>query len=60
MKALQRSFTQSDEIGSSFVVVQAKNEKARTFYLKYGFTPLVDQPNTLFLPMAVIKQLGLT
>ena len=37
MKALQQSLVQSREIGSTFVVVHAKNERGREFYEKRGF-----------------------
>lgn len=60
MKALQKSLVHSREIGSTFVVVHAKNERAREFYEKRGFLRLVDQPNSLFLPMATIEELHLT
>jgi len=59
MKALQQSLAQSREIGSTFVVIHSKNERGRTFYEKRGFLRLVDQPNSLFLPMATIEQLDL-
>jgi hypothetical protein len=38
-------------------VVDAKDEKARNFYLSYGFVDLPDHPNRLFMLMQTIEQL---
>lgn len=38
------------------VLVDAIDEKAEAFYLKYGFTPFDEHPRTLFLPIATIKE----
>jgi GNAT superfamily N-acetyltransferase len=43
-------------IGAVLLLVDAKDEEARRFYLKYGFLPLPDRPLTLFLPIARVKQ----
>src|SRR4051812_49693194 len=40
--ALQRSEEKSREIGSVAVIVDAKDEKAATFYEKYGFRRFAD------------------
>lgn len=42
------------EIAWHSMVVDAKDEKARSFYSRYGFLPFVDQPMRLFLPRATI------
>jgi len=52
--ALQRSEEKSREIGSVAVIVDAKDEKAATFYEKYGFHRFADPPLRLFLMMATI------
>jgi GNAT superfamily N-acetyltransferase len=52
--ALLRSETKSREIGSVAVIVDAKDEKAASFYEKYGFRRFVDPPLRLFLTMATI------
>jgi predicted N-acetyltransferase YhbS len=52
--ALQRSEEKSREIGSVAVIVDAKDEKAATFYQKYGFRRFADPPLRLFLMMATI------
>jgi predicted GNAT family N-acyltransferase len=55
--ALKRALEASQEIGSAAVIVDAKNQKAKTFYLKYGFIELPDQPFRLFLPMGTVAKL---
>ncbi|WP_366849516.1 GNAT family N-acetyltransferase [Methylobacterium sp.] len=55
LDALRRSL--GNEIASMAVLVDAKDEAARRFYLHHDFTPLQDQPNRLFLPMASIAAL---
>lgn len=51
MDALQRCTSLSKEIGIIGVVVDAKHEKAKAFYLRYGFFELTDTPLTLFIPV---------
>lgn len=57
LDALRRSYQQSHEIAAMAVVVAAKDEPARAFYLKYRFIPLPDRPDRLFLPMKTIGAL---
>lgn len=59
MDALRRSAHIADQVGIRAVEVDAIDDSARRFYLKYGFTALLDDPNHLFLPMQVIRKLGL-
>jgi GNAT superfamily N-acetyltransferase len=54
MDSLQRSTTLAIEMGIFGVLVEAKHEKAKGFYQKYGFRELVTQPLTLFLPIKTI------
>ena len=42
------------------MVLDALNERARKFYLRYGFAELVDDPFHLFLPLETILELKLT
>jgi ribosomal protein S18 acetylase RimI-like enzyme len=42
--------TMRSEIATFAMVVDAKDERAVTFYRKYGFTPLLDVERRLFLP----------
>ncbi len=39
-------------VGVFALLVEAKDDNAKRFYIKYGFTELVDEPMTLFLPLA--------
>ena len=42
--------------GCYAVVVDAKDEKIKRFYSKYGFTELLDNPLRLYLPVATIDE----
>lgn len=55
--ALQRSLLHSAEIASWAVIVDAKDDAARRFYAKYGFTALPSTPRRLFMPMGTVAQL---
>ena len=57
MDALRRALAASREVASVAVVVDAKDDNAVSFYRRYGFIAFPDQPNKLFLPMAVVEQL---
>jgi GNAT superfamily N-acetyltransferase len=43
-------------VGAVALLVDAKNEEAKRFYLKYRFLELSDQPLNLFLPIASVKE----
>jgi len=55
--ALHRSLGQSAHIASVGVIVDAKDEQAATFYHRYGFIPILDAGQRLFLPMKTIQQM---
>lgn len=57
--ALRRAQHLASGLGIRAVEVDAIGEAARQFYLRFGFTSLEDDPNHLFLPMHVIRKLGL-
>ena len=57
--ALRRAEYLANKIGIRAVEVDAINEHAQTFYRRYGFLSLKDDPNHLFLPMNVIRKLQL-
>ena len=46
-------------VGIYAVVVEARDESARSFYLKYGFNELTDDRLHLYLPIKVIEKLNL-
>jgi GNAT superfamily N-acetyltransferase len=57
--ALERAFKASEQLGIYAVEVRALNDRARNFYLKYGFMPLLDDEFHLYLPMKTIRKLRL-
>ena len=57
MDALRRGRAASNLVASFAVVVDAKDEPATAFYLKYGFRALAETKGRLFLPMKTIGQL---
>jgi GNAT superfamily N-acetyltransferase len=57
MDALHRSLKLSEQIASTGVVVDAKDDAARAFYRKYGFIELPKVNKRLFLPMGTIEEL---
>ena len=57
MGALEKALFHSRNIASLAVVVDAIDEKARNFYLSYGFVVLPDHTNRLFMLIETIEQL---
>ena len=57
LDALKRALLNTREVASAVVVVDAKDERARKFYLRHDFIPLVSQPNRLFYPVKTIERL---
>jgi predicted GNAT family N-acyltransferase len=55
MECFRRAIVLSREIGVFAIVVDATNESAKDFYLKYGFIALHSQPMSLLIPLATIK-----
>lgn len=56
VNALSRIVTVSEEVGIYAVRVDAINEGAKQFYLKYEFIPFINEPLSLFLPLKTIRQ----
>jgi len=56
LDALQRSLDLSDNLGTHAVEVDALDDSAVAFYIKYGFTPLLDNPRHLYLPLATVQK----
>lgn len=50
--AMKRVHAAAFSVGVYALLVDAKNEGAKSFYKKYGFLELMDEPMTLFLPLA--------
>ena len=59
MDALARTLRAADEIGIHAVEVVVINDAARSFYLKYGFQPLKNDRQHLYLPISTVKKLKL-
>ncbi len=54
--ALERVVLAAAEIGIYAVELYALTDKAKLFYLKYGFIPLKDDTMHLYLPLETIRQ----
>ena len=50
-----RSLDLSQKLGIHAIVVDAIDESAKAFYVKYGFSPLLDHDWHLFLPIATAQ-----
>jgi hypothetical protein len=53
----KRVLLNAREIASAVILVDAKDERAREFYLHHDFIPLPSQPNRLFYPVKTIEKL---
>lgn len=49
--AVDRCLHARSLVGAYALLVDAKNESAKSFYERYGFVPCVDAPRTLYLPL---------
>ncbi len=49
--AVDRCLKAKAQVGAYALLVDAKNERAKSFYLRYGFTACADSSNTLYLPL---------
>ena len=47
------------QIGFHALVVNALDDRARSFYMKYGFASLGDDPLHLYIPLGTIAMMGL-
>nr|WP_264159074.1 MULTISPECIES: GNAT family N-acetyltransferase [Burkholderia cepacia complex] len=56
MHALDTVLTTAEAVGVQCVVVDAIDQHAAAFYLRYGFEPFTATPLRLFLPVATIRQ----
>lgn len=55
-KALSGCLDLRQRLGALAVVVDAKDDAARSFYERHGFQPFQDQPYRLFIPMSAIAK----
>jgi GNAT superfamily N-acetyltransferase len=56
--ALRLAVEFSQRVGLYAVVVDAKHDKAKAFYMKLGFIACMDSPLSLYLPVATLEQAG--
>ena len=54
MDAFKRAVRLSSDVGIFAVTIDATNQAAKTFYLKYGFISLENNPLSLFIPISTI------
>lgn len=59
MDAFRRADYVAQQIGIRAAEVHALDDDARRFYVKFGFMPLLDDPEHLFIPMQVVRKLRL-
>jgi ribosomal protein S18 acetylase RimI-like enzyme len=55
VEALRKSASASVNLGVYAVDVIALHDRAKAFYIKYGFIEMLDQPMHLFLPIATAR-----
>lgn len=56
IEALRKSALAADTVGARAVVVDAKNDQAKSFYLRYGFEPSPTDPRHLVLMMKDVRR----
>lgn len=56
--SLRRVQYLADTVGIRLVLVDAIDEAARRFYLHHGFESLADDVDRLFMPVSIIRQIG--
>ncbi len=59
LDAFRRIELLSQHIGVRAIEVHAVDDTARSFYLRYGFISLLDDPSHLYLPLQVVRTLKL-
>ena len=57
--AIRRVVRASATMAVYAMIVDAKNERARSFYERYGFRAFASGPRRLFLPLETFEKLGL-
>ncbi|HEY3457005.1 MAG TPA: GNAT family N-acetyltransferase [Bryobacteraceae bacterium] len=54
--AMQLAWRTSHKVASWAVTVDSKDERAKAFYMSFGFIPFTDTERRLYLPMRTIEQ----
>lgn len=53
--AIKRTVNASATLAIHAMIVDAKENVAKRFYMNFGFVPLQDDPMRLFLPLGAIR-----
>jgi predicted N-acetyltransferase YhbS len=53
--ALRTSVAAADLLGVFAVILDAKNERVKTWYQRHGFSPLPSKPLQLFIPIDAVR-----
>ncbi|MDC7684480.1 GNAT family N-acetyltransferase [Asticcacaulis sp. BYS171W] len=53
--AALRCLRTSEQVGGKFLIIDAKNERAASWYASYGAEPLKNLPLTLVMPLATFS-----
>jgi len=56
VEALSKALAASESVGVYAVDVVALHDRAKAFYLKYGFLEMLDEPLHLFMPLGTIRR----
>lgn len=59
LDAMRRIVAASEVVGIHAIEVKALHERAKSFYLKYGFCELQDNDLRLFISLSTVRKLGL-
>jgi ribosomal protein S18 acetylase RimI-like enzyme len=59
MDAIRRTLRASEAMAVHAIIVDAKNDRAKAFYERYGFRSFVTAPRRLFLPLETFEKLQL-
>jgi GNAT superfamily N-acetyltransferase len=54
--AVSRCVEAKMHVAAFALIVDAKDENAKTFYSRYGFAQMIDSPMSLYLPLAALPK----
>lgn len=55
--AIKQYWTAAASVGGVAIIVDAKDGKAADFYRRFGFQPFVSDPQKLYMPLDMVRQL---
>lgn len=55
--ALKRAVRVAEEIGTFLIEIKALDDRAKAFYLKFGFVEMLDEPMKLYLGLKKVRKL---